>query len=422
MGVSPSSPARTIRLARTLAIVPVVSLILSGVTLESGCGMSTAQTPPKTPPPTQPSYPSVPPVSNTWSPSTSNLPAPAANTTIPPLLTGESDFPLTVSNPQPNATVTSPVNVVASATPKNPIFFMRVYDLNSNDPTNSISDYFTFNNSINAQIFLAPGPHTLLVMAQDKQGYISATPVKITISSQAPSTGGKTVISGIQGMPGWQSCGGLFPPNSGRAGQICAAGGGTPTFSLTQNQATPSLDGNSTKFSISSTGPDTPCAGYCNELSFNPVAGGNNVSHFLYDVYFYIDNPNAAQALEFDTNQTFGGNRWVWGSECNFKADGVWDIWNDAPNTGWEPTNIPCKATDFQPNTWNHLIWDVQRNGNMVQYNTLTINGTVYPVNTTYPYQQDWTLEEIDVAFQMDLDEVGTPYNVWLDKMNLTAY
>ena len=64
----------------------------------------------------------------------------------------------------------------------------------------------------------------------------------------------------------------------------------------------------------------------------------------------------------------------------------------------------------------------MQRNGNNVQYNTLTLNGTVHQVNTTYPNQQNWTLEEIDIAFQMDLDGVGTPYHVWLDEVNLTAY
>jgi hypothetical protein len=46
-------------------------------------------------------------------------------------------------------------------------------------------------------------------------------------------------------------------------------------------------------------------------------------------------------------------------------------------------------------------------NGNNVRYHTLTINGTVYPVNLNYPFQQSWTLEEIDTAFQMNLDAVG---------------
>lgn len=97
-------------------------------------------------------------------------------------------------------------------------------------------------------------------------------------------------------------------------------------------------------------------------LYFNAIAGGNNVSHFTYDLCFYIDNPNASQALEFDINQTFGGNRWVWGSECNFNGSGKWDIWNDV--TGWQPTIYDCKP--FAANTWIHLVWNVERVGNQV--------------------------------------------------------
>jgi hypothetical protein len=385
----------------------VSALLLVGVAaILTGCGTNSKQaTDPNQPPPTQPSYPSTPPVPITWSPSSSPLPAPPAQ--VPPP-GGSDDFPLTVSSPANSSTVTSPMNVVASAQPKNPIFFMRVY-------VDQLAVYFTFNNSINTQIFAAPGQHTITVMAEDNQGYISAIPLTVTVSLQAA----QNVISSVQDLPGWQSCGGLFPPGSGRAGQICAAGGGTPNSAMTQNVSSPSLDSKSAEFSIAPQLPD--CPGYCNMLYFNPLAGGNNVSHFTYDVYFYIDDPTAPQALEFDTNQTYGGQRWVWGSECNFKADGHWDIWDDAPQTGWEETDIPCLATDFQANSWNHIAWDVQQSGNNVQYNTLTINGTVYQVNTTYPNQQNWTLEEIDTAFQMDLDEAGTPFHVWLDKFTLTA-
>ena len=382
-----------------------------------GCGSSKSSTSATTPAPAQPSYPSTPPVAINWSPATSPLPAPDATTTVPPI-GGSNDFPLTVSSPLINTTVTSPVNVVASASPKNPIFFMRVYDMNSADPTSSIADYFTFDSSINTQIFLAPGAHTLEVMAEDNQGYVSATPLQITVSAQGPTTNGQSEITGIQALPGWQSCGAQFPPGSGRAGQICAAGGGTPTSTLAQNQSSPAQDGNSAKFSIGPSSPD--CPGYCNMLYFNPVAGGNNVSHFIYDLYFYIDNPSAPQALEFDINQTFGGNRWVWGSECNFKGSGKWDIWNDAPNTGWQPTSIPC--TTFPANTWIHLVWQVERVGSQVHYISLTVGDQTYNVDTYYPNQQNWTLEEIDTAFQMDLDEPGTPYNVWLDQVNLTMY
>jgi hypothetical protein len=397
----------------------------------SGSSMSSTTTTPTQPTqPAAPSYPPIPPEPITWSPSADpNVPAPPAeNPANTQWLNGANDFPFTVSNPTNNATTTSPINVVASAMPTNPIFFMRVYDVNTSTPSATIADYFTFTNSINTKIFLAPGAHNLIVMAEDTKGYISAIPLSVTISAQAPTTNGQTTISNIQAMSGWQSCGGLFPSNSARAGQICAAGGGTPTSSMAQGVPSPTdpMDNNSAEFSISQSQPG--CPHYCNMLYFNPVAGGNGVKHFIYDLYFYVDNANYPQALEFDMNQTYGGNRWVWGSECNFKGDNgaqVWDIWNDAPDTGWEETSVPCNTSIIQSGAWNHIIWDVQHDPNddtHVLYNSLTINGTQYPVATSYPYQQGWTLEEIDNAFQMDLDSNGDAYNVWLDKVNLTAY
>jgi hypothetical protein len=385
--------ARNIQLFLGIIAVLVLSFALAG------CGgtSSAASTPPPTQP-TQPTYPAAPPVPITWSPSTSPLPAPPAQ--VPPP-TPSTDFPLTVSNPTAGVSLTSPINVVATATPKNPIFFMRVY-------VDQLAVYFTFDNSIDTQIFVAPGQHTIEVMAEDNQGYISATPISVTVTSQAA----QTTISNIQSMPGWQSCSATFPAGSGRAGQICAAGLGTADSTMTQNQSTPSMDGQSAHFTMGGTQP------YSNMLYFNPVAGGDNVSHFTYDVYFYIDQPDYAQALEFDTNQTFGGQRWVWGSECNFKADGVWDIWNDV--TGWQPTPFPC--TPFPANTWTHIVWNVERVDNQVHYISLTVGDQVYNVDTYYPNQPDWTLEEIDVAFQMDGDYAQQPYNVWLDEMKLTAY
>lgn len=369
-------------------------LALGACCLLAGCSGIT-KTATVTPP--QPNYPSVPPVPITWSPQTSPLPAPPAQEPPPP---GSNDFPLTMTNPVSGGSLTSPFKVTASASPKNPIFFMRVY-------VDQLAVYFTFTNSINTQIFAAPGQHTVEVMAEDNKGYISATLVNVNITSQS-----QTTISSIQTMSGWQSCSAVFPPGSGRDGQICAAGLGTAVSTMTENQSTPSLDGKSAKFTMGGPQP------YSNMLYFNAIAGGNNVSHFIYDLYFYIDNPTVAQALEFDINQTFGGQRWVWGSECNFNGSGKWDIWNDL--TGWQPTQFDCKP--FPANTWIHLIWNVERVGSQVHYISLTVGNEVFNVDTYYPNQPDWTLEEIDVAFQMDGNYAQQPYDVWLDEVNLTAY
>ena len=382
---------------------------LTLISLSLGCGTN-AKMGSTTPPPQQPTYPSTPPVAITWSPSTSALPAPPAcepptSSCTPPDPNGSNDFPLSVSNPVDGSSVTSPISIAATAAPKNPIFFMRVY-------VDQIAEYFTFTNSINTQIFAAPGKHTIEVMAEDKSGYISATIMNVTVTLQAA----KTTISGIQNMPGWQSCAADFPPGSGRDGQVCASGNpNPPTSSMTEGQSSPAMDGKSAKFSMS--GPN----GYSNELYFNAIAGGNNVSHFTYDLYFYIDNPVAPQALEFDTNQTFGGYRWVWGSECNFKGETPprWDIWDDASGI-WRETDVPCNT--FPANTWIHLIWQLERVGNQVHYISLQVGDQTYNVDTYYNNQVDWTLEEIDTAFQMDLQQPPIPYNVWLDEVNLTAW
>ena len=383
----PCKPHLSIFLSMSLALLTFLALL--------GCGDS-SKAQHTSPPPVQPSYPSTPPVPITWSPQTSPLPAPPAQDPPPP---GSNDFPLTVTSPTEGATVTSPATVVASANPHNPIFFMRVY-------VDQLAVYFTFTNSINAAIWMTPGQHTLEVMAEDNQGYISATILNITVGSQSATT-----ISSIQAMPGWQSCSAVFPPGSGRDGQICAAGLGTATSTMTQNQSSPSQDGKSSKFSIS--GP----TGYSNMLYFNAIGGGNSVSHFTYDLYFYIDDPAAAQALEFDVNQTFGGQRWVWGSECNFNASGKWDIWDDV--NGWTPSSVPCKP--FPANTWIHLVWDFERVGNQVHYISLTVGDQTFNIDTYFNNQQNWTLEVIDVAFQLDGTYKQQPYNVWLDQVTLTA-
>src|SRR5205085_12388418 len=232
MSVSAACPPIAQRLLGALFLAVAAFFLLFSVACGTGTKTSPGTTSPATPPapaPAQPSYPSTPPVPITWSPQTSPLPAPAAQ--VPPPA-GSNDFPLTISSPTDGGTVTSPINVVANASPKNPIFFMRVY-------VDQLAVYYTFTNSIDTQIFTSPGTHKLDVMAEDKQGYVSATILNITVASQTA----QTTISGIQTMPGWQSCSALFPTGSGRDGQICAAGLGTAVSTITENQSTPSMDG-----------------------------------------------------------------------------------------------------------------------------------------------------------------------------------
>lgn len=157
--------------------------------------------------------------------------------------------------------------------------------------------------------------------------------------------------------------------------------------------------------------------GYTNELYTKFLGGGSSVSKFTYDLFFMVDQPDSPQALEFDVNQTLGNTRWVFGTECNFKADGKWDVWDGV--NGWQPTTVPC--TPFPANTWIHLVWNFERVGQQVHYISVSINDQVFPLNLFFSNQPTWTMQDIDIAFQMDGDFRQDPYNIWLDNVSLTA-
>lgn len=161
---------------------------------------------------------------------------------------------------------------------------------------------------------------------------------------------------------------------------------------------------------------------YSNELWTQNLGGGHSPTHFVYDLYFMIDKPGVSQALEFDVNQTINNTRWVFGTECNFKGSGKpvgeWDVWDGVK--GWQPTSAPCAP--FPANQWIHLVWTFERVGNQVHYVSLQVDNNAYPLNLYYSNQPNWSMGQINVAFQMDGDANQTPYDVWLDKVNLTVY
>ena len=147
-----------LRMVYGLSAIVLFSMLLAGCGASSSNNTTSTPAPTPTPTPTPapaPSYPTTPAEPITWTASTSNLPAPTAeNPSTAAWGTGSNDFPLTVSNPTAKASVTSPFNVVASASPTNPFFFMRVY-------VDNVAVYYTSSNSINTQIFASPGsPHS----------------------------------------------------------------------------------------------------------------------------------------------------------------------------------------------------------------------------------------------------------------------
>jgi hypothetical protein len=209
------------------------------------------------------------------------------------------------------------------------------------------------------------------------------------------------VFAGIQNMAGWENCTGT-----------CTS---TPTavYALTQGVTTPSQSGAAARYQLlSGTLP------FGSALWFKYLTANNNATHFIFDLQFYVDNPAAPQALEFNVTQSAGGNRYNFSTQCDLAARS-WRIWEPVA-LKWVATSVSC---DRPPaNTWNHLVWEFERDpsGNVI-FAAVTVNGNRSVVNIRVGHTADNT-SGIDVAFQPDANLTPDLYSVWLDKVTLTFW
>ena len=299
-----------------------------------------------------------------------------------------------VTSPANNATIASPFQVIASASASNPITAMQIY----------LDGQLVFANnaaSLNTNVSASTGSHSLVVQAWDSSGAFYKQPLAITVSSSVPPNA--IVQSEIQNMGGWENC------------TTCAgAGGNGPPagFSMLQFQASPSLSGSSAQFNIWGSTP------YSDVLWWKQLGGNNGIANFQYDLDFYITAPQFAQALEFDVNQSTGNTKFIFGTQCNIRDGGVWDIW-DTAGGAWRHTNIACPPPAAF--VWHHVTWEFTRNDNQTIFVALTFDGVKHYLNWAY-WAKPWSGSEINVAFQMDGDYAQHPYSVWLDNVTLAYW
>ncbi len=158
---------------------------------------------------------------------------------------------------------------------------------------------------------------------------------------------------------------------------------------------------------------------YSNALWWKSFGPNSTPTHLVYDLYFYMDDPSLPEALEFDMNQSFGGVRYTWGTECSYRNTGHWDIWNPKAES-WETTLVPCPVVSAK--TWHHLTWTVERVNDQVHYISVALDGKVSTVDKYYNPQPDYGGSDLNVAFQMDGDYRQDPYSVWLDNVSLWSW
>ncbi len=226
--------------------------------------------------------------------------------------------------------------------------------------------------------------------------------VSVPSSSSAPvvTPASATTFSHMEDMSGWTGC------------TACTGGGDKATYSMHQKQSSPSVDGSSARFSI---GGEKP---FSNALWWRTMSSDGTASHFVLDMYYYIDQPEHSQALEFAVNQSVGNEWYKFSTQCAF-ADNEWSVW-DSKHEDWVGTGIGC--TRPPADSWRHVVFEYQRSNGMAVFVSITVNGETHDVNMKFSPQPLRSAASVGIHFQLDGDSSQQSYNVWADCVTLTYW
>jgi hypothetical protein len=271
--------------------------------------------------------------------------------------------------------------------------------------------------NLNTSLNLGAGTYNTTVEEWDYCGGASTSNIKITVTSG----GGKT-FSNVQRSGGWSGYGQRSPNFTDCSPSPCE----NVVFTMTQGVKSPSMSGNSAAYYLAGSQAygDTLWNNHLiGDLSSQGMPDSNhslvqNLHDFTYDVYFFLNNNSASQALEFDINQFFNGMGFIFGHECRLAGGYMWDVWDNL-NSHWVSTGVACNPT---ANAWNHLIIQVQRtSSNELLYQSITLNGVTHTLNQYYNHGSapgGWW--GVTINYQMDGNISQTPYTVYLDDLNFT--
>lgn len=215
----------------------------------------------------------------------------------------------------------------------------------------------------------------------------------------------KTVFSHIEQMTNWASC------------DVCSGAGGNGSTTVhwqAQFQATPSLSGASSQLYYG--GP----AAYSSALWWKQLGALPTASHFTYDLQFYLADITAPQAMEFDVNQSLGGKKYVFGTECDLRGTykGYWRVYD--AKLHWQNTGVACAGITGAK--WHHLTWELERTSDgHTHFIAVTVDGVRRVVNRYYTPQSS-SAKELNVAVQTDGNKYGSAYSLWVDDITLTAW
>jgi len=272
--------------------------------------------------------------------------------------------------------------------------------------------YVSNGSTLKTSLTLSSGTYYTTVEEWDYCGGASTTPIKITVTSSGKS------FAHLEQSGGWSGYGQRAPDFVDCSPSPCK----NIVFTMTKGVTSPSIGGNSAAYYLAGSQAygDTLWNNHLiGDLSSQGLPDSNHTlvptfHNFTYDVSFWMSNPGASEALEFDINQFVNGKSYIWGHECRIAGGNEWDVW-DNPGQKWHPTGVACHPLN---NQWNHLTIQVQRtsDGHLL-FQSITLNGKTATLNRyDTPTSTSWS--GITVNYQQDGNEKQQPYSIWLDKFN----
>lgn len=272
------------------------------------------------------------------------------------------------------------------------------YTTNGSAPTTSSAQY-TAPISVSASqtieaIAVATG-YTTSGMA--RADYVITTPpTGPTVPSNA------IVASSIQARNNWH-----FNHDAGTPGN---AEGETSLVS------TPSLSGNAREVNSSY----TDAGGEIYSVSY---AKDTVSSHFLYDVYVWIEAGSKIANLEMDSNQvTSNGQTVIYAFQCDGYAK-VWDY--SGPGAKWVKSKQPCDVNTWSTNAWHHIQISYQRDtsGN-VKYNSVWLDGNEQAIDETVPssFSLGWAAGVVQTQFQVDGPGASGSSTLYFDNLTISRW
>ncbi len=189
---------------------------------------------------------------------------------------------------------------------------------------------------------------------------------------------------------------------------------GSATASSHYPESNPSLDGKSRELAMSYTDRGG--------VRFSLTFGHNSsVTHFIYDVWVYIDDPTQLANLEMDMNQVMADGKTVlYSFQCSNYSH-TWEYTTVSVNKPhWHSSGVYCTPESWTPHAWHHVQIASQRNssGN-VTYDSVTFDGKVHAINkggySAIPLH--WTAGDLNLNVQLDGAKSRGSVTMFVDKL-----